>query len=148
MLIALLIVGCGYSPWSRGQYQRSVALPYEFDDLIQELRKSKYEIIMDNNSSLPIFSVQGQVVLLDDERIEVYAYKNERIANQAATTISADGFSITFITDTGVHGAREIDWVAAPHFYKKGSLIVLYVGDKQDITTLLVKILGTQFAGR
>ena len=41
----------------------------------------------------------------------------------------------------------EIEWVSKPHFYKKGSIIVNYVGEDEKILDDLKDIFGTQFAG-
>jgi hypothetical protein len=38
-------------------------------------------------------------------------------------------------------------WMATPHFFKSGSLLVLYVGDDAEILDLLKDSLGDQFAG-
>jgi hypothetical protein len=41
-----------------------------------------------------------------------------------------------------------VGWLAAPHFYKEGRTLALYVGDDQAILELLEGALGSQFAGR
>jgi hypothetical protein len=41
-----------------------------------------------------------------------------------------------------------VTWVAAPHFYKGGRLIVLYVGEDGGVIEVLDQVLGSQFAGR
>jgi hypothetical protein len=41
-----------------------------------------------------------------------------------------------------------VTWVAAPHFYQAGRILVLYVGDDPAILELLEGALGPQFAGR
>ena len=56
-----------------------------------------------------------------------------------ADQVASDGSSI---------GGQVMMWMATPHFYKSGKLIVLYVGDEAAITTLLAGALGPQFAGR
>jgi hypothetical protein len=38
-------------------------------------------------------------------------------------------------------------WIATPHFYSGGQLIVLYVGDQSSTMNLLEEVLGSQFAG-
>ena len=40
-----------------------------------------------------------------------------------------------------------VDWMATPHFYRRGSLIVLYVGDDVATLQLLRDVAGPQFAG-
>jgi len=39
-------------------------------------------------------------------------------------------------------------WVAPPHFYKAGRIIVLYVGENAAVTEALDTVLGPQFAGK
>ena len=39
-------------------------------------------------------------------------------------------------------------WVAPPHFYKSGRLIVLYVGQSSPVIIALERALGPQFAGK
>jgi hypothetical protein len=50
--------------------------------------------------------------------------------------------------DGGSIGTSMVTWVATPHFYKTGRILVLYVGDDQAILDLLEGALGPQFAGR
>jgi hypothetical protein len=45
-------------------------------------------------------------------------------------------------------GTRKIFWVGAPHFYKQGRLLVLYVGDNAKAKKTLDAVLGQQFAGQ
>ncbi len=45
-------------------------------------------------------------------------------------------------------GTTMVTWVAAPHFYKSGRLIVLCVGDDAGVIAALEAALGAQFAGR
>jgi hypothetical protein len=40
-----------------------------------------------------------------------------------------------------------VSWVSYPHFYKKGCLIVQYVGKNENIISDIEDILGEQFAG-
>lgn len=40
-----------------------------------------------------------------------------------------------------------VDWIAPPHFYKKGQLIVLYAGVNISVIHILEASLGSQFAG-
>jgi hypothetical protein len=40
-----------------------------------------------------------------------------------------------------------VDWIAPPHDYQRGRVIVIYTGDDEAITRLLTAVLGPQFAG-
>ncbi len=41
-----------------------------------------------------------------------------------------------------------VDWVNQPHFYRCLSTIVLYLGDKIQITQALTEFCGSEFAGQ
>jgi hypothetical protein len=56
-----------------------------------------------------------------------------------ASQVSPDGGSI---------GTSMVIWMDAPHFYKAGHIIVLYVGSDATMLDLLEGALGAQFAGR
>jgi hypothetical protein len=52
--------------------------------------------------------------------------------------VSADGGSV---------GTSSMSWMATPHFYQAGKLLVLYVGDNAVVADMLESALGSQFAG-
>jgi hypothetical protein len=90
-----------------------------------------------------LFSVPGQTVFIDGVRVSTYEYPSEATLNEERSGISRDGYSVP----TGTGGVAIVEWVAAPHFYAGGKLLVLYVGDKQRILEGLDLLLGPQFAG-
>ena len=45
------------------------------------------------------------------------------------------------------HTAVNLSWISYPHFYKKGNIIVQYIGKNEKIISNLQNILGKQFAG-
>ena len=71
--------------------------------------------------------------------MHVFEYADESATEADAALISPDGGSI---------GTSMVTWVAAPHFYKIGKLIVLYVGNDSAVIKVLESVLGPQFAGR
>ncbi|MDC8437730.1 MAG: hypothetical protein LV468_01870, partial [Candidatus Nitrosotenuis sp.] len=70
--------------------------------------------------------------------IQVYEFQSESDAESARLTVSEDGTEI---------GTSIIRWMDTPHFYAKGKIIVLYVGQNPEVTSLLEAFLGNQFAG-
>jgi hypothetical protein len=58
------------------------------------------------------------------------------------------GFKKKNIHEGGIIGYASISYVSDPHYFKKGNMIVQYVGENQKIINQLEKILGKQFAGR
>jgi hypothetical protein len=92
------------------------------------------------------FSVIGKSILADGERISVYEFANEDVAKAKAALVSADGSTITREQGDEVI-ASHLSWLGTPHFYQKGRLIAIYVGDNARIKDLLEALLGPQFAG-
>ncbi|MGQ0792187.1 MAG: hypothetical protein ACT4NJ_08220 [Nitrosopumilaceae archaeon] len=84
------------------------------------------------------FSVPIKVISVGGADIQVYEFQSESDAQVSSLTISEDGTEI---------GTSIIRWMDTPHFYTKGKIIVLYVGQNPEITNLLESFLGTQFAG-
>ena len=80
----------------------------------------------------------GQTYIVDDAELQVYQFDDEAAAEAAAGTISADGGMINDVS---------VRWAGAPHFYRMGDTIVLYVGDDAATLERLGGSLGTPFAG-
>jgi len=87
----------------------------------------------------PFFSIKGSMIKVHGEDVQVFQYANAAAADAEVLPISRDGMAV---------GTRKIFWVGAPHFFKQGRLLVLYVGDNQKVMETLATVLGRQFAGR
>ena len=88
--------------------------------------------------SQPFFSVAGRIIKINGEALQVFEYATPSAADADASRVSADGTTI---------GTSKPTWMATPHFFKSGKLIVLYIGGNQAILDLLRTALGNQFAG-
>ncbi|MCI0397835.1 MAG: hypothetical protein L0322_23280, partial [Chloroflexi bacterium] len=73
-----------------------------------------------------------------------FVYPTMAEAQADAARITANGYIIA-----GEEGQPSIsvDWIAQPHFYQQGNLIVLYVGEDPSILSLLETVLGPPFTG-
>ncbi len=80
-------------------------------------------------------------ILIKDEALDIYIFKNTKKMESEASNIDSGGCSYYG------RNAVDVSWVSFPHFYKKGSLIVQYVGENENIISDLEDILGEQFAG-
>ncbi len=89
---------------------------------------------------------QGHVVKIQGEQVQVYEYATTSDVDTQVSHISPDGSTFTVKSLMGTHGTA-VDWIAPPHFYKQGRVIVLYVGKNSTIMQTLTKVLGKQFAG-
>ena len=87
----------------------------------------------------PFLSVTGRMIKVHGEDVQVFQYANAAAAQAETAPISRDGTAV---------GTRKIHWVGSPHFYRKGRLVVLYVGDTDKVRRALAAALGPQFAGK
>ncbi len=111
----------------------------DYISLFDNLRAAGATVEPAGDISQPFFSVKGNAITVNGENVQVFEYADAATAEAEAAFVSADGSSI---------GTTMVSWVAAPHFYKTGRLIVLYVGDNEAVINVLETVLGSQFAGR
>ena len=81
-------------------------------------------------------------MIIDDKAIDIYLFSNDKKMETEASRIDSGGCS--YGND---YKTVNVSWVSTPHFYKKGSLIIQYIGEDGAIISDLKDILGEQFAG-
>ncbi len=111
----------------------------DYVSLIDNLRAAGATVEPTGEVTQPFFSVTGNIIVVNGGDVQVFEYADAAAAETEAALVSPDGSSV---------GTSMIGWVAPPHFYKAGRLIVLYVGDSTDVISVLEAELGQQFAGR
>jgi len=79
------------------------------------------------------------MVTLNGEGVQVFEYPDAAQMEAQAVRISPTGAAV---------GTSLIHWVAPPHFFKRGSVLVLYVGEDRSVIEALEAALGGQFAGQ
>ena len=129
-ITGLILTACGGKPAS--------AQGYGMADFMDDLRSKGAQAETGEPVEQAFFSVIGQSVNLPGETVQVFEYDSAETMESDAVLIDADGSSI---------GTSMVTWVATPHFYKKGRILVLYVGDNTETLALLEGVLGPQFAG-
>ena len=110
----------------------------DYVSLVEALRAAGATVEPAGEVSQPFPSVEGQVIGVDGHDVQVFEYADEAAADDDAALISPDGGSVS---------TSLITWIATPHFFRKGRLLVLYVGDDGDLVAALERALGPQFAG-
>jgi hypothetical protein len=134
--LVLLLYGVGCAK------EEPVGLATDYDSLVDNLRAAGATV---EHPALPqvivqdFFSVTGQVFKVNGEDVQVFEYSDQSTAEGEAALVSPDGSTI---------GTSSPFWVAPPHFYKAGKIIVLYVGEEPTVMDMLDSVLGAQFAGR
>jgi hypothetical protein len=139
VLIGLLLTACGTVPQSHGgPVQDQVSL-------IDALRKSVTVDISGTIAQPFLHPQSGTTVRLSGALlaapadVQLFEYGSAADAETDAHQIRADGSGTA---------TTSVDWVAPPHFYLKGRVMVIYVGSDPAVVTLLGSLLGPQFAGR
>jgi hypothetical protein len=113
--------------------------PLDRQGLIDALRASGATVQTGEAVEQPFFTVPGRFIRVGGQDVQVFEYPDEAAAQRQAALVSPDG---------GTVGGSAIMWAAPPHFYRRGLLIVLYVGDDSSVKSSLQSVLGPQFAGR
>jgi hypothetical protein len=135
LLVILLLIACNDRQQTVEIEDDSVI---DLAGLVDHLQAAGATVEMAGTVSQPFFTPQGQVISVNSQDAQVFEYESEGEAKSEADLVSPDGGSV---------GASMMNWIATPHFYNSGKLIVLYVGDDIDTITLLEAALGTQYAG-
>ena len=108
-------------------------------DLVRNLAKRHVRVKLGGKVTQPFFSVRGQILKLKDVEIQAFEYRSVQTARKEGEAAGGDCTNV---------GTTSISWIAPPHFFRSGKLIVLYVGDQQSVLRLLEDVLGSQIAGR
>jgi len=106
--------------------------------LIAALRAAGAKLESGDSVEQPFFTVSGQILMVNETEVQVFEYEAAEAMEVDASLVASDGASV---------GTTMISWIAPPHFYKTGRIIVLYLGEDAAILDLLNQVLGVQFAG-
>jgi hypothetical protein len=110
-----------------------------FAQLAADLESGGAQVEASGTVAQVFFVPEGQIITVNAQDVQVFEYATEDEAASASSLISPDGGSI---------GTTMVTWIASPHFYHKGKLIVLYVGEEATVLDALQGALGSQIAGR
>ena len=106
--------------------------------LIDALRAAGATVESGDSVEQPFFAVSGQILPVNQTEVQVFEYGTAEAMETDASLVASDGASV---------GTTMISWIAPPHFYKTGRIIVLYLGKDTAVLDLLNQVLGVQFAG-
>lgn len=114
---------------------------FNLEQFENKMREKNYNFQMQDaeNYFLPTTTKR---MIIGSEGIDIYLYNSNKEVEDDAKRIHSDGFGYR-----GSTRSVEIDWISYPHFYKKGNIIVQYVGENKKIISDLKDIFGQQFAG-
>lgn len=124
---------------SRASQPAQTGFAGDYKALVKKIRAGGATATPGEKVSQPFFTVSGRTLNVKDEQIQVFEYRAAKTAESESSQVSGDGSPV---------GTTMINWIAPPHFYKSGRLIVLYVGENADVIKALENALGKQFAGK
>lgn len=110
---------------------------YSLNNFTEDLKSKNLEFEINDGESYFI-SAPVKVISINDENLEVYMFNDIESMEKSASGISQDGCS---------NGELRVSWSSMPHFYKKDTIIVQYIGENDVIQDILDDFLGNQFAG-
>jgi hypothetical protein len=139
VLLGLLLAACGPAAQSHGgPVQDQVSL-------IDAIRGKGVTVDISGTVSQPFLSRQSGTTarlsagaLSTPADLQLFEYASASAASADAKRISRDGSGTA---------TTKINWLAPPHFFLKGRVLVLYLGSDPAVLSLLQSLLGPQFAG-
>jgi len=105
-------------------------------ELISSLQKAGYKIKTIQFVGDGILSGDLTTIDIDGDTIGIYEYKNNQEMEEQAKTIHGSRIGNSFY-----------DFIATPHFYKNGNIIVSYIGINTKTIKKIEKLMGKQFEG-
>lgn len=111
----------------------------DYTSLIDNLRAAGIIVKRAGEVVQPFFSVKGMIIKVRGEDVQVFQYSHKTETDAQAAQVSPDGSTV---------GTTKIHWIGTPHFYKSEKLLVLYVGDNDNVLKALDDVLGQQFASK
>ena len=111
---------------------------------VDALKREGYIVDVAGEVEQPFLSVKGTMLRLrgaslsQPAEVQSYNYESASAAKSEASKIGPDGNP----------KGSQIFWVEPPHFYIRERVLVVYVGSEPQVTGLLTRLFGPQFAGR
>lgn len=147
-VLSLILIAAGCKPQLPGgisltDARAANAMPTGDDDrLVEGLRAAGADVYLSESVSHPFFDVEGQILQIGLQRVQVYRFADDAEAAAQAARFSNDGAWISEGSQVSL-----VNWIATPHLYQYGRLILVYVGDDRALLTLLDGVIGAPFAG-
>ncbi len=138
LLFTLVSTVAGY----RSTYVFSIDEPVnDYNSFVKRLKHEEFKVKYLGNTKM-FFRINGWRIDADGALLNVWEFEDIISTDNEAKYVNPQGFGM----DRPEFGIR-VRWASTPHFFKRGKIIVLYVGTDKKILALLNSMLGEQFAG-
>ncbi|HVT02445.1 MAG TPA: hypothetical protein VHL58_03610 [Thermoanaerobaculia bacterium] len=105
----------------------------------QRLRAAGLAMTAAGTIEQPFWTRQARVFSTPAGDIQVYEFPSAADAQTAAKQVGGGG---------GTIGTSSMAWMAPPHFFRSGNVIVIYLGSSAETLQKLEAVFGKQFEGR
>jgi hypothetical protein len=109
-----------------------------YEGVVDRLRKLGFRVDAVSEISPPFFTASGRLVSIEGSDLQIFEYPDEDAALVEAGRVACNGHAV---------GTEMVAWVAAPHFFRKGKLLAVYLGSNKQVLGTLREVFGPQFAG-
>ena len=114
--------------------------------LADDLRTAGADVETGESASRELFGALQRPFIVNGIEFFVVEFPSVNEAQAFAATVDPDGYSMRTSRGDALR-ITFMEWTTSPHFYTKGALIVVYIGNDIGVLTLLEGVLGRQFAG-
>src|SRR6187431_2686770 len=129
LVLALVVSGCGNTATAnRGTASPDPLVVEDQAGLIAALQAAGATVEVGDPISQDFFGPEGNILKVNGADVQVFEYESADAMENEASQVAPDGGSI---------GTSMVSWMDAPHFYKTGRIISLYVGSDQTILDVL-----------
>lgn len=115
---------------------------YALEQFKNAMTEKGYEFEIQDAEQDFLPTTRKRMLLDSDIALDVYLFKNNSKMEKEASYIDNGGSGYN-----GPINKIKVSWVSPPHFFKKGTIVVQYIGEDEAILSSLRDILGEQFAG-
>lgn len=134
LLILTTFIGCDNKESSKSTFG--------IEQFTKQMKAKNYSFKVENVPKDHFLPTTRRMMVIDKESIFIFLYANDKEAKADSKRVDAVGCGYN-----NGHDAINVSWTSTPHFYRKGSMIVQYVGTNEKIISDLKDIMGRQFAG-
>jgi len=135
LLTALLLAACGGAGDSGTSGADSGAVS-DYSSFVTYLEDGGVQVVETGTVSQPFTPIEGKTLTVNGDEMQVFEYADQQTA-EAQVSAFKEFFETSMIM-----------WVAPPHFFQTGRIIILYLGENAGMIQMLEAAAGAQFAGQ
>jgi len=120
---------------------------FDIDNLTSILKTKGYTLEVRSAADVFLSSATKKIITLGKEQLDVYIYNSNEKMEKDILNINNDGIGYLINNALDKYKSTNDRNIYSPHFYKKGTIVVKYIGTNEETMANLNNILGKQFSG-